>query len=336
MSVARPFFPPFIDSTILATFRSCPQKFFRQYVEHWKPKGASVHLVAGGAFAKGIEVARRAFFEGVAVTPHFEGGGLKWKEEAAGLEMKAEIAQELGLSALLAAYGTFECPPDSAKSPERVAGALEFYLNHYPLGADGLTPIRTPAGRSGIEFSFAEPLDILHPTHGQPILYVGRADLVGEYGNAGVFVTDEKTTSQLGASWGKQWDMRSQFTGYVWACRRSGIKAKGALVRGVSILKTKYDTQQVLTYRPEWEVDRWEEQTIRDVQRMIRMWEEGYWDYDLDHACNEYGGCSFRANVCKSKDPEQWLPMYFEKKVWDPLARAEVGVEEFYKEWGAV
>ena len=59
----RVTFPQAVDSTMLATFRSCPQKFFRQYVEHWKPKAESVHLVAGGAFAAGIEEARRAFYE---------------------------------------------------------------------------------------------------------------------------------------------------------------------------------------------------------------------------------------------------------------------------------
>ena len=49
--MTKPIFPHAVDSTMLATFRSCPQKFFRQYVEHWKPKAESVHLVAGGAFA---------------------------------------------------------------------------------------------------------------------------------------------------------------------------------------------------------------------------------------------------------------------------------------------
>ena len=61
--MTKPIFPHAVDSTMLATFRSCPQKFFRQYVEHWKPKAESVYLVAGGAFASGIEAARRAFYE---------------------------------------------------------------------------------------------------------------------------------------------------------------------------------------------------------------------------------------------------------------------------------
>ena len=96
--MTKVMFPHAVDSTMLATFRSCPQKFFRQYVQHWKPKAESVHLVAGGAFASGIEVARRAFYE--------QG-------------MPAQDSETLGLQALIEHYGDFECPPESAKSFER-------------------------------------------------------------------------------------------------------------------------------------------------------------------------------------------------------------------------
>lgn len=309
--MTKPMFPHAIDSTMLATFRSCPQKFYRQYMQHWKPQAESVHLVAGGAFAKGIEVARRVFFE--------EGG-------------EREDAEAQGLKALMDAYGDFQCPPDSAKSLERTAGALEFYFEQYPLGADGMEPIRLASGRRGIEFSFAQPLPFAHPVSGDPILYTGRADMIAEFAG-GVYLVDEKTTSSLGASWSRQWEMRAQFTGYSWACREAGIETAGTIIRGVSILKTKYDTQQAITYRAGWEIDRWLEQTVRDLERMKRMWEADWYDYALDHACAEYGGCSM-LQVCKSNDPETWLPMYFAQRVWDPLAREEMTVEEWEALWG--
>lgn len=304
-------FPHTFDSTMLAAFASCPQKMFRTYVEHWKPKSESVHLVAGGAFAKGIEVARKAFYE-------------------QGLDKPA--AEALGLQALIEAYGDFECPADSAKSLERTAGALEFYYASYPFGECGLTPIKFPDGRWAIEFSFAEPLDIPHPVTGDPILYTGRLDCIGEFAG-GIYGVDEKTASSLGASWSKQWEMRSQFTGYQWAANRAGVNMQGSLVRGVSILKTKYDTQQAITYRSPYEVERWYKQTLRNIARAIEMWKEGYWDYDLNGACAEYGGCNM-VSICKSAEPEQWLPMYFDKRVWDPLARKELTVEEWEASWG--
>jgi len=305
MTSRRPF-PMAIDSTMLGTFRSCPQKMFRQYVEHWKPKSDSVHLIAGGAFATGIEAARVAFYQ-------------------QGADPDDAVGQ--GLAALLAHYGDFECPPESAKSPERTAGALEFYFDNYPLGTDSAIPLTFSDGRRGIEFSFAEPLPIAHPVTGDPILYTGRSDMLASFAG-GTFVFDEKTASSLGPSWGRQWDMRSQFTGYCWSAGKVGIPVQGVIVRGVSILKTKYETQQAITYRSPYEIDRWLKQTVRDIERMIQCWEAGWWDYSLDHACTEYGGCSL-VNVCKSSDPETWLPMYFEPKVWDPLLRKETTVQEY-------
>jgi hypothetical protein len=310
MPTGRPMFPHCVDSTMLAAFRSCPQKMFRTYVEHWKPKSESVHLVAGGAFAKGIEVARKAYFDD---------------------RLSQTDAEALGMAALIEAYGDFSCPPESAKSLERMCGALEFYLANYPFALDGMMPHQV-GGKNAIEFSFAEPLDITHPVSGDPILYTGRSDMLADFMD-GVYAVDEKTTSSLGASWMNQWEMRSQFTGYIWAARRVGIPACGAVVRGISILKTKYDTAQVITNRSDYEIDRWEQQVVRDIQRMIRMWEEGYWDYSLDGACTEYGGCSM-VQVCKSSSPESWLPMYFERRVWDPLARKELTVPQWEEYWG--
>ena len=308
--MTKPMFPHTFDSTMLGTFRSCPQKMFRTYVEHWKPKSESVHLVAGGAFAKGIEVARKVFYE------------KKQSEQTA-------IGE--GIQALLLAYGDFDPPADSAKSPTRMAGALEFYFENYPLEQASAVPVKFGNGKLAIEFSFAEPLSINHPVTGDPILYTGRADMIAEF-CGGIYAVDEKTTSSLGASWGKQWEMRSQFTGYQWAANKTGLNVQGTLVRGVSILKTKYDHLQHVTYRSPYEVDRWLDQVHRDIKRAIGMWKDGYWDFSLDHACAEYGGCSM-VSVCKSATPEDWLPMYFERKVWDPLARKEATIAEWEASW---
>lgn len=309
----RPMFPHTVDSTMLSSFRSCPQKMFRTYVEHWKPKATSVHLVAGGAFASGIEAARNAFYC---------------------LGQSAEDAEAAGLAALIAHYGDFVPPEGSAKTLERMCGALEFYFFNYPLGADGANPITLASGKRGIEFSFSEPLGVSHPVTGDPILYTGRSDMLAERAG-GVYVYDEKTTTSLGMSWCNQWEMRSQFTGYEWAASRQGIKTAGSIIRGVSILKTKYDTQEVATYRSRYELERFEEQLNRDIERMIRCWKEGYWDYSLDGGCTEYGGCSL-TKVCKSSDPDSWLPTFFTQRVWDPLARKELTVEEHEASWGHV
>ena len=298
-------FPAVLDSTTMAGFKSCPRKAQLEYLQHWKLKDQSIHLHAGASYATGIEAARRAYYiDGLA----------------------ADDAVALGIGALLRAYGDFQCPPESAKSADRTAGALEYYFTQYRLGKDKAIPMTLPGGARGIEFNFLEPLDIAHPETGEPLLYSGRMDMMCEY--EGMHLgEDDKTASQLGASWPRQWDLRSQFTGYVWGAGRAGIKLDGFLVRGVSILKTKYDTLQAITYRPAWMIERWYEQLLRDIKRMIQAWESDYFDFNLDHACAEYGGCPFRS-VCQMRDPSALLSQQFERRRWDPVARTETLLED--------
>lgn len=305
MSYIRPPFPKVIDSTIIASFRSCPRKMQLAYLDHYKPKSLSIHLHAGGAYAAGLEAARRAFY-------------LDGQPE--------QIAIALGLKALIEFYGDFECPEDSAKSLPRMMGAFEYYFSQYPMAKDHAIPVSLPGGSRGIEFSFAEPIDFINPETGDPVLYVGRMDMVCDYAG-GVFGEDDKTTSRLGASWPKQWDLRSQFTGYCWGSARAGRPLQGFLVRGVSILKSKYETMQAITYRPAWMIERWYEQLLRDMKRMEQAWESGVFDYSLDHACVEYSGCEFR-QVCLSADPEPWLRGSFVRKIWDPVNRREILLED--------
>jgi hypothetical protein len=147
-------------------------------------------------------------------------------------------------------------------------------------------------------------------------------DAILNYGG-GRYITDEKTTTQLGASWSRQWDLRSQFTGYAWGARQIGIKVDGAIVRGVSILKTKYDTQQAISYRPDWMIDRWYAELQMWVAQMVACYKSGIWVHNFDHACAEYGGCQFR-EACSSQDEAPWLETYFERRAWNPLLRTEI------------
>lgn len=290
---------------MLATWRSCPHKFKLEYLEHWKPRTESVHLHAGKAFAEGLEAARRA---------HYEEG-----------KSPADSLAE-GIRALTLAYGSFECPPDSAKSLPRMLGALEFYFDRWPLGSDPAQPARIK-DRLGIEFSFLEPLPITHPVTGDPLLWSGRADQVCEYAG-GIFIEDDKTATQLGASWARQWNLRSQFTGYCWAAKNGAarIPVQGVLVRGVSILKTKYDSAEAITYRPDWMIERWFDQTMRDIRRIIEQWAWGHFDMNLDHACAEYGGCTFQ-QTCMAQDPLPFLETAFQRRKWDPITRTEMVME---------
>lgn len=296
-------FPAVIDNSILNDFRACGRKTELAHFEHWKGKGENVHLHAGKSFAEGLEATRKSFFEG-------------------GFDQPTSIAH--GLRRLIESYGNYQPPEGSNKTLDRMCGALEAYFDKWPI--DQLAkPKMMPSGRYAIEFSFAEPLPVLHPVTNEPIIYAGRTDMICDFAG-GTYLEDDKTASQLGPTWGNKWELRSQFTGYCWAAGRAQIPYNGVIVRGVSILKTMYGTAEAITYRSPWEIERWLQQTVRDLERMKRSWAEGYWDFNLGDACDSYGGCQF-TRICKSPNPNDWLPMYFERRRWDPLERTETPLE---------
>ncbi len=296
----RPPFPEVIDSSLLSAFTSCPRKCELEYIQHWKTKGKNVHLHAGGAYAHGLEAARRAYY---------------------GEGIDSLTAEGRGLKALLEFYGDYQCPPEEWKSAERMAGAMEFYFSQYPMDRDHVRPARLPADRLGVEFNFTHPIDCLHPATGNPLLFTGRFDMIVDFAG-GLYGFDDKTSKQLGPQWSKQWDLRGQFSAYCWGAKESGLPLAGFLIRGVSILKKGYDTQEAITVRSGWMIDRWYEQLLLKVSRMKEMWLMGVWDYALDDACNSYGGCQFR-NVCLSSNPTPWLETAFERREWNPVTRME-------------
>lgn len=295
--MTRPPFPRVVDSTLRASFVACPHKFYREYLQHWKPLRESAHLVAGAAFAKGIEVTRLSYY---------------------GAGNPPDVALGEGLAALIREYGEFDTEDSgSAKTLENMCGALSEYFTVHPLASDPVVP-HMVGGQPAVEFSFALPLDIINPETGDPILYAGRFDMLGIY-NEALFAVDEKTASQLGAQWQKNWTLRSQLTGYCWAAREYGYPVAGAIIRGISILKNGYGNAESIQYRPQWQIDRWYTQLHRDLTRMVEAWKENYWDYNLDSSCSSYGGCPF-LDICNSNDPERWLAADFVQREWSPLA----------------
>lgn len=295
----EPRFPPVLDATMLAAMR-CPRKFHLAHVQRWTSHGndKSIHLVAGAAFAKGLEVARLAYING----------------------QDPERCLELGTNALIEEYGDAECPETESKTLDRMVGALEYYFSEYPL-EDDPARIAIIAGIPAVEWRFALPLPFNNPDTGQPLLYCGRTDMLCEFAG-GLYTEDDKTTKALGAKWANQWELRSQFVGYAWAGRELGLKLQGTLVRGVSILKTKYETAQAIVNQPDWKIDEWVDHRDHLISQAIANYQSGWWEPALDDTCNEYGGCTFKP-VC-SVAPERrinWLTTNYEESTWNPLSR---------------
>lgn len=309
-------FPAVVDNTMLATGRTCWRKYFWEFQHCVAPPEQNIHLHAGRCFASALEAARMAFY--------LEG---KPAPESLGI----------GLKKLIQEWGDVECPPDEAKSLERMMGALEFYFHTWPLKTDYLKPIVRPhleatpdarvpvPGGARIEFTFAIPIpEVPHPITGDPMIYAGRTDMIAEHKSGIIFIEDDKTTKSLGEQWMRRWVLRSQFTGYVWAAQQYGYKVDACIIRGISILKTKYDKAEVIETRPQWHLEMWYRQTVRTLQQAIEKWRESAmigveaWDMNLHDACGSYGGCPF-VKLCDTNEPQNWIEGKYIHRVWEPL-----------------
>lgn len=303
MTPTPPFpFPELLDNSAISSFKKCPTDWMYSSLRAITRKGGNIHLHFGGAYAAGLEAARKAFYDE---------------------NLSEDEAICLGLDTAIRFYGDFESPSnyEGGKSFDRLIYALIEYFAEYPLSTDVIRPARLANGKSAVEFTFAIPLpNVRHPVTGNPLLYGGRFDMLAEREGV-LFIEDDKTATQLGAQWMRNWDLDSQFTGYSWAARDFGYPVAGAIIRGLSILKGGFGHAQAITYRPDWQIERWLQSTEHTIRLMIAYWEQGFYPMTLDkHACNSYGGCGY-SRLCTSPNPEPWITADYEPRVWNPLAK---------------
>lgn len=291
-------FPAYIDNSMLSDYKRCPTIWRYKYLDKLVKEDKSVHLHVGAVFAYGLEVTRRAYYE------H---------------KLRPDDAIAFGLYNLTIAYGNFEPPEKSLKTFERTFFALIDYFIQYPLEDDIIKPVFF-GNNHGIEFNFAVPLPVKNPDTGEALLYVGRFDMLAER-NGSLFGEDDKTASQLGPSWVKQWELDSQFTGYTWAMAQYGYNLVGFIVRGIAFLTYDIGHAQTIVYRPKWMVQEWLENTCRIIQSMIHDYQTQTYLKALDKsACASYSGCQYHT-LCASQYPLSWYSQYV-PNTWDPTVRA--------------
>jgi len=309
-------FPRVISSSSRGLMSICPQSYYREVICGLRLKEANFHLDAGKAYAVGLETTRTIYYDP-------SNSGIPEAD-------RAEIAQARGLEAFIKSYGPDD-PPENQnhKNLRRMAGAFAEYFIHFPMATDKMQPMRNADGTPAVEFSFVFDIPgTAHPVTGEPILYSGRADMLAEW-NKGIWVYDDKTASQMGANWRTQWELRSQFTGYIYAAQQHNINPVGAVVRGMCIPKVKgepnYRHEEAFVTRTAPQVERWIDRLRHDVDRMIWYWNHDYWPHygEENNGCNNYGSCAMRT-LCSAADPNSIKDMYYKTYRWDPIEGKEI------------
>jgi hypothetical protein len=296
--LAQASFPQVIDSSILTTY-ACPTKFFYQYCLNRHPARKSVHLHAGGAFAKGIETVRKAFY----------------------LENKP-LDQALfdGFRAFTTYWGDYDQTGVSGtgqyKSFENMAMAMFDYFRQYDPRSDHIQPFIKKDGTPAVEFTFAIPLPINHPETGEPILYAGRCDMIGQMKKQVVLV-DEKTAYSIATDWSTPFSMRGQFIGYTWAAKEFGIPASACAVRGISIQVKNIKHVEAIIQFPDHAIQSWHKEMLNKIESLITHWKNKDFPMSYGNECGSFGGCSY-LDLCKSANPDMWIDT-FDTRKWDPL-----------------
>lgn len=307
IDIRQPIFPSAITASTRSLFNSCPEKFFNAVLCGLVIRGAAnVHLTCGAAYADALEAFRHEYF----TTGNYE------------------RAVALGLLALIRTYGSFDPPEGETKTFDRTVATFVEYLYRYPPAGDHVKPIIGAFGPN-VEFSFTfEIPGCFHPTTGDPMLYGGNLDQLVEFNDA-VFVYDDKTTGSMGKLWKRQWDLRSQFSGYVVGLKASmpeiAARLAGVIVRGMGILKTEIKSEEVIALRPDWMLERWKRRLVWDTQRMIQCWKDNYWPTvgEENGECTSYGICPFHT-LCTSQYPERYIEVEYEVVRQDPLTHERV------------
>lgn len=299
--------PILIDSTMLACWRQCQEKFNAEFIKGFRPPGLSIDLHAGGCLATGLEETYLAYY-----------GGKSLPE------------------ALAAAHGIFMsewgdvAPPEhnpkkKAKNKDNVWSAIEAYFEKWHPENDYVQPLLLSP--PSLEFTFAIPLDLpgfpKHPS-GDPFVYGGRYDMLGTYSGDPVVKDDKSTSGSIGSTWAEQWDLRSQFIGYTWAARHAGFKVDKVVVRGICFQIKENKFEEAIKLYPEYLVARWLEVVRRNLLSMVKAHDEGYFEPNLADACTQYGHCIFM-DRCRSANPDAWNSIY-EVRHWNPLQKNPIAV----------
>ena len=299
--------PAYIDSTMLNSLRACPQKFRNEFILGLRPPETSIDLHAGAVFSSTLEsFYREVYLNGLDTSPALARAYATFQHEWGGFIIRKE---------------------KHPKTPENMWAAVEDYVRTYPPGTDSVQPYFTD-GTKSFEWSFSIPLGMpdfpVHPVSGDPFIYVGRFDMLGRRDERPV-VRDEKTAQRLEHNWAEKWDLRSQFLGYCWALQHHGIPCNTVVVRGVIVTLTTVRQVEAIKIYPQHLIDRWYEQTRRDLHRLVAAWKEGYFDYNLGDTCTAYSHCPF-IPLCSSPSPERWYDTY-EIKRWNPLSASRNPLE---------
>lgn len=138
--------------------------------------------------------------------------------------------------------------------------------------------------------------------------------------NGQFWVQDYKTTSYMGRTYGYKWDPNAQISGYTWGARElSGRRVMGVIIETIYNTKNKGpEHHNFLSTRSGFHIDEWKRDYVETRHSIERYEAEQYFPKNTA-ACDDYGGCFFRACCAMSSwaARDEWLNNFTVEDRWD-------------------
>lgn len=307
----------FIDNSSLERFTTCPRS--SQYYLCQKRESADSRsaLTFGKIIHNALEIRYR------------------------NLTMPLPAVTTLMLDSLTTAFSTWSPPEDDHRNIDTAIKVITSYLATYPIEEFSITSL--PSGAPAVELPFAVPLGditingpllIRNPDGSTEtrhfttltIIWQGRIDLI--YSSQGrTYIMDHKTTSMLGPSYFKEFELSHQVYGYVWATSAllkrsiSGFAINALAIRkptktgkGIEFIRQVIPLEQTL-------LEEWVDDTLHICSDFVEHARRGYFPKHTKWCVGKYGECPYRG-VCSMPPAhrEMFLASGLFKTVdWSPL-----------------
>lgn len=252
---------------------------------------------------------------------------------------KAEMLQTT-----LKAFETYTPEEGDHRNYDMAVDFILEYCNAYPIESFDVVDINN---RAAIEIPFAHPLFdyeinrtiLVREMDGNiherfvgviRVIWQGRLDLILRTGMNELYMMDHKSTSMMGPSYFKEFEMSSQFKGYSWAMEQLlGQPVRGCIINGLGIRKPTKTGKKLEFQRktvdilPE-QIEEWKHNTIHNVTSFIEQTIAGFLPQNTKWCIGKYGACQY-FDVCTLPQTQRPLMLAtndFKDVTWNPLTNA--------------
>lgn len=207
------------------------------------------------------------------------------------------------------------------------ATALNFIAEYnamYPVEAFSVAVL--PDGRPGVEIPFALPLCTLEADRVIKVVWTGRVDLLYKREDR-YYIMDHKTTSVLGPTYFKDFELSSQVFGYVWAMQKLlGCVIDGFCVNALAFRKPTKTGKSLELLRHIVPIDQalveeWEHDTQTIVSDLVNMSQRSDWPKHTKWCVGKYGVCEY-APICALPPANREVLLHsgaYRDVTWSPL-----------------